>query len=96
MPVSEVAADDGCHVESWNEVITSPMLLILLFVVPSHSWMLHLAELAYSRRPDEQGEDMLPAMPALVLFISDDFPLTSARNHGLVANMPSNDASSLV
>ena len=96
MPVSEVTADDGCLVERWNEVIASPMLLILLFVVFSHSWMLHLAELANSRRPNEQGEDVLPAVPALVLLIGDDFPLTSTWNHSLVANMPSNDASFLV
>ena len=58
--------------------------------------MLHLADFSYSRRPDEQGENVLPAVPALVLFVGDDFPLTSTRDHSLVANVPSDDASLLI
>ena len=39
---------------------------------------------------------MLPAKPALVLFIGDDLPLTRTWNHILLSNMPANDASFLV
>ena len=64
-----------------------------LLVIPSHLLVLHLSDLTYPRRPYEQRQDVLSAVPALVSRICVDLPLANARAHYLVPQMSVDDQS---
>ena len=58
----------------------------------NNSLVFNFTQLAYSRRPNEEGEDVVAAEEALIFLVSYNLPLACARDHCFVSKMSRNNA----